>query len=412
MKRIKLQLGEKDNPLKTRRLRRVIKKFIPFFLIVALLLSLAIFLVTLSGSSSVVNLIFKGTILKSQGGRVNVLLLGSAGGAHAGANLTDTIMVASYNLKTSEVHLISIPRDLWLPSLQSKANAVYEIGRSENDSLGLAKTVVGNILGLPVHYALRVDFSGFVKAIDTLEGIDLTVDRSFDDSNYPIEGREDDLCGFKEQEIDFSNDEAKKLNIEPGKRLVLVKDGQIATDSADPKKGPIYFSCRFEYIAFKKGATHMDGKTALKFVRSRAGSSGEGSDFARSKRQQKVLEAVRGKILSYEVLTSPDKISQVLQTFGKSIDTDISIQDALEFYRLVKKTDKTYSFVLDDSQKSGLPEGRTKLLFAPSPSDYGGAYVLVSQDDDFAIIQQYIRKILSGEVKEDEATSAARGSNR
>ncbi len=119
--------GSKDNVFRKRRINRLIKKLVPVTLVVAILVSLAIFLTTLSGSS-VVNYIFSGTSLRSTGGQVNVLLLGIAGGTHDGANLTDTIMVASYNLKTNQVYLISIPRDLWLPSFKAKANAIYEIG--------------------------------------------------------------------------------------------------------------------------------------------------------------------------------------------------------------------------------------------------------------------------------------------
>lgn len=412
MKPLRLGKSEKDNPLRVRRVKRIFKKLVPIMIVVAIFVSLAIFLTTLSGSSSVVNFIFSGTNLKSSAGRINILLLGIAGGTYDGANLTDTIMVASYQIKTNQVYLISIPRDLWLPALQTKANAIYQIGLLKGSGLGLTKTVMDNVVGLPIHYGLRIDFRGFIKAIDTVGGIDVLVDRAFDDLNFPIAGKENDLCGWEEKEIDFNEEEAKKLNIEPGKRKVLVKDSSIATDSAQEDKGAKYFACRFEHISFKQGLISMDGETALKFVRSRHGQNGEASDFSRSKRQQKVLEAFKKKVLSTETLFDPSKISQLLETFGKSVDSDISVKDALEFYRLSKKIEKIQTFVLDDSPKTGLPGGRKSLLVHPIPSDYGGAYVLISQDDDFSIIQNYVRKILSGEIKEDEATAAARTSHR
>lgn len=412
MKRIKLQLGEKDNSQKVRRLRRIIKKLVPVVLIVAIFISLAIFIATLSSGQSVFNYIFSGSFLKSSDNKVNILLLGTPGGTHAGASLTDTIMVASYNLKTNQAHLISIPRDLWMPALGAKANAVYEIGLSQGDGLGLAKTVTGNVLGLPIHYSLRVDFRGFIEAINILGGIDILVEKSFDDYNYPIEGLESDLCGFKEEEKEFSEEEAKQLNIEAGKRKVFIApDGKIATDAAEEDKGETYFSCRFEHISFTKGKTSMDGETALKYVRSRRGTQGEGSDFARSKRQQKVLEAVRIKILSFETFKNPQKISQLLEALGRSIDTDIFLKDALEFYKLSGKLKGTKRIVLDDSKKSGLPDNRISLLIHPNASDFGGAYVLVSQDDDFLIIHEFVRKILSGEIKEDETNTSARSSD-
>ena len=409
-----LRLGkdQKDKFFKFRRAKNIIKGLIPLVLVTGILISLAIFLITLSGTGSYVNYIFSGTSLHSSAGRVNVLLLGIAGGAHDGASLTDTIMIASYSLKTNQVYLFSIPRDLWLPAMRSKANAVYQIGLSQDSGLGLAKTVFGNVLGIPIHYGLRVDFRGFVQAIDAIDGVEVIVEKSFDDYLYPITGKENDLCGNAEEEKDFSEEEAAKLNIDPGKRKVLITpEGQIATDSAQEDKGIKYFSCRYEHVSFSKGKMNMNGSIALAFARSRHGTNGEGSDFARSKRQQKVIEAVRNKLLSIETLVNPQKVTDLTAALGKSIDTDISVKEAIEFYKLSKKLDKTYNFVLDDSPKSGLPDGRKSLFIHPPASDYGGAYILTSQDDDFSIVQDYVRKILEGEITEYEATASARTSN-
>lgn len=390
----------RDNPQKLRRIKTIFKRLIPITIVLGLLITLAIFLTTLSGSS-VINFITSGTSLNSDDGRINVLLLGMAGGTHDGATLTDTILAVSYNLKTKQLHVISIPRDLWLPSLQNKANAIYQIGILQKNGLNLAKTVMGNVVGLPIRYGLRVDFHGFVEIVDALEGIDIDVAKTFDDYNYPITDKENDLCGYIEEERDFSEDEAKKLNIEAGKRKVFISpDGQIATDSAQEDKGAKYFACRYEHIHFDKGVTTMDGETALKYVRSRHGTNGEGSDFARSARQEKVIAAVRSKILSLETLTNPQKIKDLIDTLSKSIDADISLNDAAEFYKLSKDIVKTYSIVLDDS-----------VLFHPSPADYGGAYVLISQDDDFSVIHEYIKRVFSEDEKayeQEQASSSAR----
>lgn len=395
---LRLGKAQKGNPSKTKKAKNIFKKLIPLLLVAGILISIAFFLITRSGTSSYVSYIFSGTSLHSSDDRVNVLLLGIAGETHDGTNLTDTIMVASYNLKTNEITLFSIPRDLWLPELQSKANAAYEIGLSQNNGLGLAKTVMGNILGIPIHYSLRVDFRGFVKAIDAVDGIEVAVENPFDDYLYPIQGKENDLCGNSEKEMDFNEEEAKKLNIDPGKRKVLITaEGAIATDSAQEDKGVKYFGCRYDHISFDKGEVKMSGAVALAFVRSRHGTNGEGSDFARSKRQQKVIEAVRNKILSLETLANPQKVTDLVKTLGKSIDTDISIKEAVEFYKLSKKLSKIHNFVIDDS-----------LLMHPPASDYGGAYVLVSQDDDFSLVQGYVKKILEGVITEYEATASAR----
>lgn len=408
---LNLKKSEKINPLKLRKVRKILKKLFPWTLVIGIFMALAIFLTTFSGTSSYVTSIIAGTSLKSSDNRVNILFLGIAGGRHDGSNLTDTIMVASYNLKTNQADLISIPRDLWLPSTKGKVNAVYQKGLSEGGGLNLSKTVIGNILDIPIHYALRVDFRGFIQAIDAINGVDVLVENPFDDYLYPIEGKENDLCGLEEKEMEFNEEEAKQLNIEPGKKKVFIdKEGKIATDAAEEDKGIKYFSCRYEHISFKRGEMHMDGATALSFARSRHGTNKEGTDFARSKRQQKVLEAVKGKLLSLETLANPQRISDLIGALGKSIDTDISIKEALEFYKLAGKLNKTQNFVIDDSPKIGLPGNKLSLLSSPPRGAYG-AYVLISEDDDFSTIHGYVRKILTGELSEYDATAAARARN-
>lgn len=411
MKQIRFE-DNGQNLLKIRKVKKLVKKLSPLVLVIGLLTALAVFLVTLASSGTVVSFNLLGNPLKSTDNKVNILFLGAAGGAHEGADLTDTIMVASYNLKTDQIYLISIPRDLWLPELRGKANAVYQMGLPQKNGLTLAKTIMGNILGVPIHYALRIDFRGFVQAIDQLGGIDVMVDNAFDDYNFPIAGKERDLCGYEEQEIDFSAEEAKTLNIDPGKRKVFVSsERRIATDSAKEDMGAKYFSCRYEHLSFRQGLQYMDGETALKFVRSRHGIRGEASDFARSKRQEKVLRAVRNKIFALDTLFNIPKITELIKTFDQSIDTDIQPRDGFELYKLSQKLEQTSSFVLDDSPKLGLPNNRKSLLVHPSASDYGGAYVLVSQDDDFSIIAGYVKKILLGEI-ESEASSSARVGNK
>ncbi len=336
--------------------------------------------------SNAFHFVFSQNNLQSTNDRVNVLLLGMAGGMHQGAFLTDSIIVASYHLKTGKVVLISIPRDLWLNNIRGKINSAYEIGLTSKEynknGLKFAEDKIDDILGIPIHYGIRLDFDGFAKAVDLIGGVDVEVPNTLDDYQYPITGKENDLCGYQETEVDLAPDQAKEQNLPSGKNKLLVNNrGKIASGAA-------VFNCRFEHLHISKGLNHLNGPTALKYVRSRHGLNGEGSDFARSKRQQLVIQAFRNKVLSAQTLLNPQKVGGLLSTLGKSIETDISPENYVDFYDLLKKQKDVTSLVLGD-----LDEGKS-LFINPPPSNYGRAWVLTPPNDDFKIIQDYLKTVL------------------
>lgn len=326
--------------------------------------------------------------------RVNVLMLGLAGGKHDGALLTDSIILASLNIKQKHAQLFSIPRDLWVDSSKAKVNAIYEKNIKEEDG-GLKKTKeeMGKLLGVPIDYTVKLDFNGFAKAVDLVGGVDLEITNSFDDYEYPVEGKEKDLCGMSEKEVELDEAQAKVLGLAPGKNKVITnKDGKIATTSAD-------FFCRFEHIRFEKGTIHLTGVQALKFVRSRKGTNGEGSDFARSKRQQRVIESFRQKALSFPTWSNPQTIIDLITTLRSSIDLDIPADQFLYFYTLVKNIEKTESIVLGDLGKG------VSLFINPPVADYGGAWVLVPRNNDYGKISEFVQNKLAGISSESTASA-------
>ncbi len=328
------------------------------------------------GPATVVELITD-TGLESDQGRVNVLLLGTGGAGHEGPDLTDTIILASIDKEGKDVVLISIPRDLWAPSLPAKINAAYALGQEKDEQgLELAKKTVRELFDLPTHYALRVDFRGFEQAIDLVEGIDIDVETAFVDSKYPIAGREDELCGLTIEVAEIEGITQEVVKDATGSATPL----SAITEENDP------FICRYETITFKKGMTQMDGATALKFVRSRHGSDDQGSDFARSARQQKVILAFRQKVFSLDTLTSPSTIIDLAKTFGKSIDTDITDEEVPHFLKLVQKIDpaKIRRVVID----SGRDES---VLTVGNPLDHGGQFVLVPKNGSWTDLAEYIQ---------------------
>jgi anionic cell wall polymer biosynthesis LytR-Cps2A-Psr (LCP) family protein len=216
--------------------------------------------------------------IASYEGKTNFLLLGVNGNDESGADLTDTIIFASLNAKSGRAVLLSIPRDLWVKEIQAKINTTYHYG-----GFALAKKTVAGVVGQPVDYILVLNFDGFEKAVDILGGVEVEVGRSFDDYEYPIAGKENDPCGGNKE-----------------------------------------FKCRYEHLRFEAGKQLMDGKTALKFVRSRNAEGEEGTDFARSLRQQKFLEAFRQKLSSPKVYLRPVKLYQLWKVFQRAAKTDIN----------------------------------------------------------------------------------------
>ena len=294
----------------------------------------------------------------------NFLFLGYGGAGHDGAYLTDTIMVARLDLKKKKVDLISIPRDTWVKvptksgaDFYSKINALYQIGlfpdkypdlatryRSSKKKTALVDDAVKKITGLKIDNFAAIDFTGFAKAVDILGGVDIKVEKTFDDYQYPITGKETDLCGHTEAEIP-ALDKAIEASHSP----------------------QLIFPCRYEHLHFDAGLTHMDGQTALKYVRSRH-SLQDGSDFGRARRQQLFLEALKTKILKLGFLT---KLPSLLDELGNHVRTDVSLA-------MIKK-------IATEAALNGRKYKKATLVISPknvlksSYSSYGG-YILIPQD--------------------------------
>lgn len=280
-----------------------------------------------------------GVPLKSTDDRVNILLLGMAGGTYDGPDLTDTIIVASINLQTKSVALLSIPRDIWSETLKDKINSAYHYGevKKQGGGMTLARAIIEDVTGLPIHYVVTLDFTQFESIITALGGIDVNVTQAFTDTEYPIAGRENDLC-----------------------------DG-------DPT-----FACRYETIHFDVGVQHMDGVVALKYVRSRHAEGDEGTDFARGRRQQDVISALKQKILASKPWFHPSLASTLFKTIDAATDTDMTVGEQLTVGKLMAGT----------SSSAFTKISIESLLIVP-PTWMYGRYVLVPEKD-FDTVHAYI----------------------
>lgn len=276
--------------------------------------------------------------------RVNILLLGIGGEGHEGPLLTDTIILASIRPSTRSAAFISIPRDLAIPlpdGTIQKVNAINAFAEARQHGSGghAIRVALEDVLGVPIPYHLRVDFAGFSGLIDELGGIALDVERLLDDPSYPIPGRED----------------------------------------AHP------YESRFEHLVIRPGIQHFDGATALKYVRSRRALGLEGSDFARARRQQRVLLAVRDRALARDVLTNPRRALALLDAWRQHVDTNLTPP---EFYALSRLAPDITGSAIAHVVFTDAPGGE---LVARSVN---GTYVLEPRDGSFDRIQSAVASAL------------------
>ncbi|MGB9882993.1 MAG: LCP family protein [Microgenomates group bacterium] len=337
----------------------------------------------------------------------NFLIFGYGGGNHEGTYLTDTIMVFHIDTKNKKASIVSIPRDLWvkIPTVDNedfytKINAVYQMELypqnypnidkkvlgAKNDA-NLVKTVIENIFRIKIDGYVAVDFEGFKKIIDSLGGVDVVVEKSFIDTQYPIEGKEKDLCNkeiedlFKKAQPILDNtislEEKNKLLEEDKKLDEFVKN---ATSSPE-----LAFPCRYERLVFQKGLTHMDGETALKFARSRH-SGQDGGDFARARRQHQVIEAIKNKLISFDIIA---KAPRILDQLKDHLRTDLSIQDMI-------KTFSKEAPLINEYKLTTFVFSNSNFLMDNVSED--GQYILIPKQglNNWQEIQQAMQKIFLG----------------
>ncbi|KKU13681.1 MAG: Cell envelope-related transcriptional attenuator [Microgenomates group bacterium GW2011_GWC2_45_8] len=274
--------------------------------------------------------------LRTDAGRTNVVFLGVGGDSHPGGDLTDSMIIFSYSHATRALTLVPLPRDIWVPSLAAKINTAYHYG-----GIPLTKSTTSELVGLPIHYAVTLDFQGFERMIDAVGGIDVEVKRTLDDYLYPIPGQE----------------------------------------TAEPE------SARYEHLHFESGPLHLDGATALKFARSRHAVGEEGTDFARSTRQEQVIVAFKNKLLSSSTLLSLSTLQSLFGNLQNSLVTDMNNLEIGAFIRIFLDYSK------GDTPSRSLD--LTGLFVSPkSTAPYSGQWVLIpktSQGD----IHTYVAKNLA-----------------
>lgn len=285
--------------------------------------------------------IFGKELTVDERGHTNILLMGVGGEGHEGSDLTDTIIIASVSQKDNSISLLSIPRDLYVESSLggSRINRLYEKGKlqwNSEEGLDFVKDTVSKILDIPLQYYVKVDFEAFEKTVDAVGGIDIDVEQEINDAEYPRDGTYD-----------------------------------------------------FEPFYLAKGPQHLDGKTALKYVRSRKTTS----DFDRSKRQQELLLAVKAKIKNEWLFSSKSTIKNLYYSLNDHIETNMSVREMISLAEFGTTWDSNN---ISMATLNDEPIFRGGFLYTPLRELYGGAFVLLPAGDNFEAVKEYLNLVLYG----------------
>lgn len=348
----------------TTSLGRVARKALLFFIATILLLGMSGMLiarrigeVTNEPTLSVVRgfILSNETFLEGEKeDRINALLLGMGGARHEGGYLADTIILVSIKPSTGDIALLSLPRDLSVPignGVWQKVNTLNAYAEAEERGSGGEETrrVLASLFGIQLPYVVRVDFTGFQELVDAVGGVSVTVENTLDDPRYPVLDKED-VYPYEE---------------------------------------------RFERLYIEAGKQSMDGDLALQYVRSRYGKGGEGSDFARIKRQQNILLALKNKMLSWPTLANPIRINKILSSVEGHVDTNIPLQQLLRFAHLAR------SFGEPNIKRVTLSDATNGYLVSRIIE---GSYVLIPRDGTFAEIRRLTQQLFSDAVAEESTT--------
>ncbi len=202
---------------------------------------------------------------------------------------SDTLMVASIDPKSDHVSLLSIPRDTRVKISRhgfDKINAAYAYGGEK-----LSRSTVENFLGIDIDHYVIVDTNSFSRLIDAMGGIDIDVE--------------------------------KRMKYE---------------DPWDDNGGLV--------IDLKPGRQHMDGATAITYVRYRD----EEGDAGRVRRQQKFMKACADKLSDPSIVM---QLPEMIKEARQALKTDLSVGDMISIAATLKNADESV-----DGIKTGIVPGR------------------------------------------------------
>lgn len=302
-----------------------------------------------------------------RGEKVSLLVAGFGGENHDGRYLTDTILQIVYDPVKNSATMVNLPRDLYVfipyggtkvgfwGKINSAFSYVMESRSPDNLSAryrftpgdsksqldgaaNLLKDVVEQVTYIPVDYWAIFSFDGFRRFIEAVGGVYVDVDVPFDDYEYP------------------------------------------ANDNPNIDAGVIH-------LHFDAGRQYMNGERAIQYARSRK-SAQDGSDFGRSRRQMKLIGAVKEQAAQPETML---KVFGIMDALQGQIRTSLSLDDGralLEYYR--------GEGVRTLQGMTLVPQILSTNNYLTSDTTSDGAYILVpiAGQGNYKPLQQWLQRTL------------------
>lgn len=223
----------------------------------------------------------KGSIVTPQN-KVNIMVMG-VDERSDDTGRSDTLFVVTVDTNTKEVAMLSVPRDtrVKIPGHGwDKINHAYAFGGHK-----LTQKAVEGLLGIKIDHYVTINISGFKKIIDAVGGVTIDVEKRM----------------YYTDPYDDNGDD----------------------------HGPFV-------IDLRPGVQHMDGRTAIQYVRYRD----EEGDIGRVERQQTFLKALLKEVASPSVIT---KIPAIIREVSSVVTTDMSNSEMINLAK-----------TLNDASKKGL----------------------------------------------------------
>jgi anionic cell wall polymer biosynthesis LytR-Cps2A-Psr (LCP) family protein len=233
---------------------------------------------------------------------------------------------------------------LWFYEINSKINEIYPLSLKETNQIIFIKEKFKNLIGQPIDHVIILTTNNLIKFVSLIGGVDVTLENGFVDTQYP---------------------------------------------NPEYIKNPNSNISKYKTIEFKSGLVHLNSDNITEFVRSRKGGEtvlNGGTDLARIKRQQLLLESILNKVKTGQFVNNTLNPLDIYQFWDKEITKDLTDLDLLNMFSVLDKNIEKLTF-----NKIELPVGinsKDGLIYHPSYF-FNRQWVFIPSDKEYKAFQKF-----------------------